>query len=309
MNENSWDVIIAGGGAAGLSAALMLGRSRRRVLVIDTGSPRNRFAGHMHGVLGHEGVPPEELLKRGRAEAASYGVEYVEGTIDRVEHVDGGLRITSADGASLSARALIAATGLTDELPEIPGLAERWGSTVLHCPYCHGWEVQDQRLGVLTTSPLGIHQAELIRQWSDNVTVFTAGLGKVTPETEQRLRRRGVVLEPARVVEVLGEGTAISAVRLGDGREVEVEAIFTAGAARPHEAFLSPLELARQETPFGSFIAVDPTGKTSDDRVWAIGNLVNPNANVPMSIGAGALTGGAVNAALVGWDFDEPAAS
>ena len=304
LHENSWDAIIAGGGAAGLSAALMLGRSRRRVLVVDAGSPRNRFAAHMHGVLGQEGVPPGELLERGRAEAAGYGVEFAAGAVERVEHEEGGLRITTTDGAVRSARALVAASGLSDDLPEIPGLAERWGSTVLHCPYCHGWEVRDRRLGVLTTSPFGLHQAELIRQWSDRVTVFTAGLGALAPETEQRLRARGVELEPAPVAAILGEGDDLAAVRLDDGREVPLDAIFTIGAPRPHDGFLDRLGLDRSDTPFGSFIAVDPMGKTSDDRIWAVGNLVNPGANVPLSIGAGSFAGAAVNAALVGWDFD-----
>ncbi len=304
MPQNSWDVIIAGGGPAGLSAALLLGRARRRVLVIDAGSPRNRFAAHMHGVLGQEGVPPRELLARGRSEAAGYGVEFAAGTIERVDRVEGGLRLVTADAAEHEARTLVIATGLSDELPAVPGLAERWGTTVLHCPYCHGWEVRDRRLGVLTTSPLGLHQAELIRQWSDRVTVFTAGLGELSPETERRLRARGVTLEPAPVARILGEGSAISAVALEDGREIAVDAIFTAGAPRPNEAFLAPLGLARTETPFGSFLAVDFAGKTSDERIWAIGNVVNPGANVPMSIGAGAMTGGAVNGALVAWDFD-----
>lgn len=304
MSERSWDVIVAGGGPAGLSSALMLGRSRRRVLVIDAGSPRNRFAAHMHGVLGHEGIPPGELIERGRAEAEGYGVEFADGTIERVERDQDGLRVTAHDGTTWRARALIVATGLSDELPDVPGLAERWGTTVLHCPYCHGWEVRDRRLGVLATSPLGLHQAELVRQWSDHVTVFTAGLGPITAETEQRLRARGIHLEPAPVTGILGEDTAIVAVRLGDGRETPVDAIFTAGAPRPHDAFLSSLGLARQDTPFGSLLAVDAAGKTSDDRIWAIGNVVNPAANVPMSIGAGAFTGGAVNGALVGWDFD-----
>jgi thioredoxin reductase/SAM-dependent methyltransferase len=306
MAENSWDAIVVGGGAAGLSAALMLGRSRRRVLVIDAGSPRNRFAAHMHGVLGQEGVPPGELVERGRVEAAGYGVEFVDGVVERVEREAGGLRVTTADGAVASARALVVATGLSDELPDIPGLAERWGATVLHCPYCHGWEVRDRRLAVLTTSPLGLHQAELVRQWSDRVTVFTAGLGPLSPETERRLRARGVELEAAPVAEILGEGAGISAVRLAgeDGSEVPVDAIFTAGTPRPHDGFLAPLGLDRAETPFGSFLAVDPMGRTSDERVWAIGNVVNPAANVPLAIGSGAFAGGAVNAALVTWDFD-----
>ncbi len=304
MVENRWDAIIVGGGPAGLSAALMLGRSRRRVLVIDAGSPRNRFAAHMHGVLGQEGVPPERLLERGRAEAAGYGVEFADGAVERVEREPGGLRVVTEDGTPRSSRALIAATGLSDELPEIPGLAERWGTSVLHCPYCHGWEVRDQRLGVLTTSPIGLHQVELVRQWSDRVTVFAAGLGEVAPETERRLRARGIVLETASVAEIVGEGTAVSAVRLDDGRESPVDAIFTVGMPRPHEDFLAPLGLARDDTPFGSFVAVDAAGRTSDDRIWAIGNVVNPAANVPMSIGAGSFAGAAVNAALVSWDFD-----
>lgn len=306
MTENSWDAIIAGGGPAGLSAALMLGRARRRVLVVDAGSPRNRFAAHMHGVLGNEGLPPGELLERGRREAAGYGVEFVTGRVEEIVHEgdDGGLRVTTGDGGSLHARALIVASGLTDVLPDIPGLAARWGETVLHCPYCHGWEVRDQRLGVLTTSPLGMHQAELIRQWSDRVTVFTAGLGPLSPETERRLRARGVALEPTPVAELVGESGAITAVRLADGREVALDAIFTAGDPRPHDGFLSGLGLERSETPFGSFLTVDATGRTSDERVWAIGNVVAPAANVPMSIGAGAFAGAAVNAALVSADFD-----
>ncbi|CCH78075.1 Methyltransferase type 11 [Nostocoides japonicum T1-X7] len=304
MTADSWDVIVAGGGPAGLSAALMLGRSRRRVLVVDAGSPRNRFAARVHGVLGQEGVPPGELLDRARAEVEGYGVELVDGAVERVEREQGGLRITTTDGTVRSARALVVATGLSDELPEIPGIAERWGVTVLHCPYCHGWEVRDQRLAVLVTSPLGLHQAELIRQWSDRVTVLTGGIGPLGPETEQRLRARGIGVEPEPVAEILGEGPAIDAVRLRDGREVAVDAIFTAGAPRPHDGFLAALGLDRSETPFGSFLAVDDTGRTSDDRVWAIGNVVSPMANVPMSIGAGAFTGGAVNGALVTWDVE-----
>lgn len=307
MEQDVWDVIVAGGGPAGLSAALMLGRARRRVLVIDAGSPRNRFAAHMHGVLGQEGVPPGELLERGRAEATGYGVEFTAESVTQVEHTQGGLLITTSDGTTRFARALIAATGLRDELPDIPGLAERWGVTVLHCPYCHGWEVRNQHLGVLTTSPMGLHQAELVRQWSDRVTVFTAGLGDLAPETAQRLRSRSIQLEPAPVAEIRGDGTTIAAVRLEDGREVSVDAIFTVGTPRPHEDFLAPLNLDRTETPFGSFLAVDQMGRTSDERIWAVGNIANPAANVPLSVGVGSFTGAGVNAALVTWDFDTAA--
>ena len=238
MNEN-WDVVVAGGGAAGLSAALMLGRARRRVLVVDAGSPRNRFAAHMHGVLGNEGTPPADLVRRGREEAASYGVEFTSDTITKVEDAPDGLLVTLAAGDPVQARALVATTGITDDLPAIPGLAEHWGSSVLHCPYCHGWEVRDQRLGVLATSPMSLHQAELIRQWSDRVIFFTDGLGGLPAETALRLRSRGVELVSSPVAEVLDEDSRLTGVRTADGAVVELDALFTAGAPRPHDGFLA----------------------------------------------------------------------
>jgi thioredoxin reductase len=292
--------------------------------VVDAGSPRNRFAAHMHGVLGNEGAAPADLLSRGRAEAASYGVEFVAGAALRVYEIDDGVAVTiehtshtsaattAADQQeTLHARALIVATGITDELPDIPGLAERWGQSVLHCPYCHGWEVRDRRLGVLTTSPLGIHQAQLVRQWSDDVVVFTAGLGALDPAMEKRLRARGIELVAAPVTEVIGDGDRVTGVRTSDGRVTPVDAIFTAGLPRPHDGFLAHLDLARTASPFGpdATLTVDFAGKTSGRRIWAIGNVVNPTATVPMSIGAGATTGGAVNAALVEEDFDRAVAT
>lgn len=313
--DKTWDVIVIGGGAAGLSAALLLGRARRQVLVVDAGSPRNRFAAHMHGVLGNEGVDPADLLTRGREEVAAYGVEVRPGQVDRVDQAsedDAGtaaITVTLDDGTRLPARALVVATGMTDQLPDVPGLAERWGTSVLHCPYCHGWEVRGQRLGLLATSPMDLHRAQLIRQWSDDLTVFTAGVGQLEPDLEARLRSRGITLVDSPVVEVLGEGESITGVRTDDGAVVELDAIFTGGEPQPHEAFLADLELDRTDNPMGSFLAVDPMGRTSAERIWAVGNVTNPGATVPMSIGAGALTGGAVNMALVAEDFDRAVAA
>ena len=159
MEQPQWDVVVIGGGPAGLSAALMLGRARRRVLVIDAGSPRNRFASHMHGVLGNDGTAPAVLLERGRAELAKYAVQVQAGSVERVDEIDGIVRVAIAGTGEIMASALIVATGLSDELPTIPGLVERWGRSVLHCPYRHGWEVRGQRLRVLITSPLGLHHA------------------------------------------------------------------------------------------------------------------------------------------------------
>ena len=312
MSTSEWDVIVVGGSAAGLSAALMLGRARRRVLVIDGGQPRNRFAAHMQGVLGQDGIDPRQLVSRGRAEAARYGVEFLEGLVERVEDHGRTLTVTTAVGQALWSRALIVATGIDDQLPDIPGLTERWGSSVLHCPYCHGWEVQDRRIGILGTVPMGLHQAQLVRQWSDQVVFFTAAVGELDPPMEARLRARGIDLVASPVVEVIGDGDCGLGVRTADGATVAVDALFTAGRPQPRDGFLTGLRLARSETPVGSFLAVDATGRTSHDRIWAVGNVTDPSQNVPMAISSGAMGGAVVNMVLVNEDFDhavaEPAA-
>ncbi|SCL15381.1 Thioredoxin reductase [Micromonospora nigra] len=306
MSER-WDVIVVGGGVAGLSAALTLGRARRRVLVVDAEEPRNRFAAQVHGALGHEGTDPAELLRRGREELGTYDVTIRPGTVEQVADTEGGLTVALGGGDTVSARALIVASGLTDELPDIAGTGEQWGVGVLHCPYCHGWEVRDQRLAVLGTSPVSLHQAELVRQWSDRLTFFTAACGPLDPEIAARLRSRGVELIETPVAEILSDNGRLTGVRLTDGSQVALDAVFIAPTLRPHDEFLAALRLERAENPMGSFIAVDPTGRTSHPRVWAVGNVVNPGANVPISIGAGSMTGGVVNMALVTEDFEHAA--
>jgi len=305
MHNFDQDVVIVGAGPAGLSAAQMLGRARRRTLVLDSETPRNRFAEHMHAVVGFDGVSPAELRRRGREEAEAYGIAFRTAHVDRVAEVDGGLEVFLADGARITTRALIAATGVTDRLAPIPGLAERWGRTVLHCPYCHGWEVRDRRIGVLATSPLSLHQIELVRQWSPEVVAFTANLGDPADEVRERLHARGIRILSAPVVEITGDGAAIDAamtVVTADGERTVVDAVFTGGTLEPHDGFLADLALARAEGPVGSFIAVDAAGATSHPRVFAAGNVVTPMGNVPLSMGAGSMAGAAANGTLVAAD-------
>lgn len=299
------DVVVVGGGAAGLSAALMLGRSRRRTLVLDAGRPRNRFASHMHGVLGRDGTDPAALLADGRAELASYGVTVREAQVAAVEDVPGGLAVVTEDGGRTTARALVVATGLTDELPDVPGLAAHWGTGVLHCPYCHGWEVRDRRLAVLATSPEhAAHVTPLVRQLSDDVVLLTGLSGPLDAELAARLRARGVRILDAPVTGVIAEAGRLVAVRTADGDE-PVDAVFTAGAPRPHDAFLASLGLARTESgPGAGMVAVDPLGRTSHPRVWAAGNVVEPAATVPLAVARGSFAGAAVNAALAQEELD-----
>ncbi|GAA3288007.1 NAD(P)/FAD-dependent oxidoreductase [Nesterenkonia halobia] len=307
------DVIVVGGGAAGLSAALALGRARRDTLVLDLGAPRNRFAAGMHTVLGHEGLAPAELLRRGRAEAAGYGVSFAAvGAAEVAEERDESLgtaapprlRVTDTAGVVRRARAVVVATGVTDRLPEIPGLAEHWGTAVLHCPYCHGWEVGDARLGVLAAGPMSLHQAELIRQWSDRLTFFSAAAEPLEQRTRERLAARDVIVEPAPVVEVVGDGERLHRVQLADGRQVAVDALFTAGELIPHDDFLDGLDLERADTPAGRFLAVDQGGRTSHERIFAAGNIAQPMGTIPAAMSTGTLAGAMASMTLVTEDFD-----
>ena len=169
--DERYDVVVVGGGAAGLSGALALARARRSVLVVDDGAPRNARAGHVHNYLGREGATPADLLASGRAEVAGYGGRLVDGRVATAERVDDGFRVVLADGGAVLARRLLVTTGLVDELPDVPGVAELFGSDVLHCPYCHGWEVRDRPVGVLG-GPMGVHQALMWRQWTADLTLL-----------------------------------------------------------------------------------------------------------------------------------------
>lgn len=307
MTTQNWDAIIIGGSAAGLSAAQALGRSLRRTLVIDSGQPRNRFAPHMHNVLGHDGRSPADLTTLGRAEAVRYGVEFREGVVASVRDAGATVELALESGEALRARGIVLATGISDELPEIEGLVAHWGTRVAHCPYCHGWELRGERIGVIATSPMNLHQLQLVRQLSDRVVAFTNGLGALDRETERRLRARGIELVPQAVASVLSDeanGGRLTGVRTVDGREVALDAIFTAATPRPRVEAVASLALTRAAGPWGEVIEVDPTGRTSHARVWAAGNVVAPAAAVPQAMAAGATAGAALNYALVEEDFD-----
>ena len=301
MQIRQWDAVVVGGGVAGLSAAQMLGRAGRSTLVLDAGAPRNRFAAHMHGVLGHDGVDPAELLRRGRAEVAAYGVVVEAATVVDVVDQGDALRVRRADGGEERARSLVVTTGVRDELPDIPGLVPLWGESVLHCPYCHGWEVRGRRLGVLATSPASIHQIELVRQWSEDVTAFTALAGPLDPSVEERLTARGIRIVTSPVVEVVPAGGALSGIRTADGTDHALDAVFAAPAARRLDGFLDGLGLIRVDGADGALVA-DERGATSHPRIFAAGNTIAPYGNVPLSMGTGSMAGAGANAALVAED-------
>lgn len=299
-----YDVVVVGGGAAGLSAALVLVRSRRRVAVVDAGRPRNAPAAHMQGFLGSDGLPPSELLARGRHEVAGYGGELVAGTVSSItaRGVSGGRRwfdVTLADGTVLRARRVLVTTGLRDDVPDLPGVRERWGRDLLHCPYCHGYEVRDQPLGVLGGTPGALAHAHLVRQWSDDVVFFSHGSTLSAAEREQLVARAiGVVDVP--VVSLVVEDDRLAGVELADGQVVPRTAVFVRPVLVPNDALLTGLGCATHEA---GGVAVDATGRTSVPGVWAAGNAVDPRAQVITAAGGGSAAAIAINNDLVEEDL------
>jgi thioredoxin reductase len=302
-----WDVIVVGGGSAGLSAALMLGRSRRRVLVVDGGAPRNRVAGHMHGVLGRDHTSPLDLLAAGRAELTRYddvAIESAEVALAAQLETDAiAFEVVLASGERHTTRRILVATGLTDRLPEIPGLAEQWGSGVVSCPYCDGWEVRDRRIAVIPTSAANAHQAQLLRQLSPEVAFHANGLA-LPATTRTPLEARGIEIEERPIAEVVADANgALRAIRYQDGTEREVDAIFVAPRPEPNDRVLRELGARSMRNDGVDWVLVDEDGRTSVRGVWAAGNVVSARATVPMSMSAGNAAGAAINAELIDEDI------
>ncbi|MDK1327601.1 NAD(P)/FAD-dependent oxidoreductase [Arthrobacter sp. zg-Y1143] len=302
----SYDAVVIGGGAAGLNGALVLSRARRSVAVVDAGDPRNAPAAQIHNYLGREGAAPSELYGTGRDEVRSYGGTILEGQASTVRpNPDGGFTVLLADGRELGARRILAASGVRDILPDIPGIAGRWGSTVLHCPYCHGWEARDKAIGILGTDmDVAMHQALLWRQLSDDVVVFLHTAGEPDAGQARQLAARGIRTVAGEVVGVEGTGAAV---RLAGGELVERDAlvVFTRLEARAGylaDLGLVPAEQYMGEAPLGTAVPAGPTGATSVPGVYIAGNLAIPSVQVIAAAAAGLMAGAAINADLVAED-------
>jgi thioredoxin reductase len=307
-DQEQYDAAVVGGGAAGLSAALMLGRALRRVAVIDAGQPRNAPADRMHAFLGHDGLPPSELLEKGRQEILNYGVDVVR---DRVVNIQRdseshGMSFTVSlnAGSPVSARRILIAAGARDELPDIPGITNVWGRDVHICPYCHGYEVRNTALGVIATGDHSVTYALLIRNWTPDLVFFEHERGPSSSEEIQRLDAMGIRRVAGRVTRLVVEGGRLAALELESGVRVERSAVFLGSHLVPHLSFARSLELSIKETPQGSVIDVDPQGRTSVPGVWAAGNVANPSLQVVGAAAAGNVAGGAINMDLIMEDVE-----
>ena len=296
------DVAIVGGGPAGLAAAVTLARSLRSVVVVDAGEPRNAPAEGVHNLLGREGVPPGALLADGRGEAQAYGAEILAGRAVDARRTGDGFTVDLADGRSVRARRLLLATGLVDVLPDVPGVRELWGTGVLHCPYCHGWEVRGRRIGVLGTGPGAVHQALLFRQLSPEVTLFLHTMPEPDDDTWEQLAARGVRVVDGRVDRLQADDGVLRGVVLTGGREVELDALTVAPRFVARDDLFRALGGSPTEHPMGAFVAAGPTGATDVPGVWAAGNTSDLAATVAVASAAGVVAGGAINADLVAED-------
>ncbi|MDR6318807.1 NAD(P)/FAD-dependent oxidoreductase [Actinoplanes couchii] len=315
FTEVDTDVLVIGGGAAGLAAATSLARFRHRVAVVDAGQPRNASADGVHNYLSRDGLPPAELVAAGRRELRGYGGQIIDGAVTAVRHATPGavsaprFTVELAGGGTLTARRVLVASGLVDELPNITGLAVRWGRDVLHCPYCHGWEVRDQRLAVLATSAVALHAVLLWRQLSERLTVVLDPGVEPSEQQWERFAARGVEVVIGPVEEVVVAGDRLTGMRLAGGHVVNCDALAISNTLHARVGFLEPLGLVpvpfmMGETVVGSRLEAGPTGATAVPGVYAAGNATDLFAQVAGSVAAALTVAAAVNSSLIEEDAD-----
>lgn len=270
------DVIIIGGSFAGLAAALQLGRARRMVTVLDTGLQRNRFAGRSHGVLGHDDKPPSDILAAARQQLARYpAIRMVNARADSISGTIDNFSVLTGDGETLSARRLILSYGVVDQMPDIPGFAEGWGTTVIPCPYCDGFEVADQHWGLVWSGPQSMNQVKLFHDWTDRLTVFRNG-HDITPDIRADLAARQVPLIDGRINEIARHGSHSATIRLDTGPDIAVDILFAHPRTSPSASLHDALGLATVNTPTGIALRTDEHRETSMPGIYAAGDLANP---------------------------------
>jgi thioredoxin reductase/SAM-dependent methyltransferase len=308
--ERHCDVAVVGGSAAGLAAALQLGRQRRSVIVVDAGEPRNAPAAHMHGYLGHEGLSPAELTAIGREEVRSYGGEVLDGRVTRVIRADDRFRVELAAGHSIAARRVLAASGLVDELPDIDGLAERWGRDVIHCPFCHGFEVRDRPIVQIVTHPMGLHTAGLFRQLTARLTIVIHDHVGAERSQVDALRTAGVEIVHGQVTRIITDADGhVAAVELADNGRIEAAAVAIVPRFKVRaEPFVSlGLRTAAYPTGLGDFVETDATGATTVPGVYAAGNLTDPSQQVAQAAANGSRVGAMISFSLADEDIRDAA--
>jgi thioredoxin reductase len=292
-----YDVVIVGGSFAGLAAALYLARAHRTVCVVDTSRPRNRFAKASHGFFTHDGSDPLEMLATMRRQVSAYPtVRFVDAAALDARLETGSFKVDLSDGAMLEASRLLLAFGISDTLPGVPGLAERWGRSALHCPYCHGYEVSGRRLGVMYVAPPSIPQVKLVAEWGPT-TFFLNGTTVEEAELEE-LRSRGIQVERAPIMQLLGNAPELSAARLADGGLREVDALFLSPRNRLNSEIADQLGCSIVPSPLGGLIVTDDDRATTVAGVFAAGDIARASHNITFACADGVTSAMAIHRSL-----------
>ncbi len=295
----SLDVLIIGGSFAGLAAAMPLVRGHRNVLILDTKMPRNRFARASHGVFCLDGKAPVDIQTEALSQLQCYPTfEYKEDEAVAIEKTDSGFAVATRAGATYGAQKVILAFGIADQLPDIPGVETYWGKSVIHCPYCHGYELSGGSLGVLATTEMSWHQAAMLPDWAAT-TLFTQGKFRPTGEHAATLDRRGVTIEQTPVINILGDGDQVSAVELEDGRRIALQGVYVAPTIAVQSPLIDSLSLELTGTPAGTCVAVDEFKESSVKGVFVAGDLSNPFQNGTFAIASGTMAGLSAHRALM----------
>lgn len=293
------DVIVIGGSFAGLAAALQVGRARRRVLLIDAGKPRNRFAAASHGFLGQDGRTPAEILETARHQLAAYPtVVRMADEVVEVSARDGRFQTRLAGGDTFTTDRIVLATGVKDTLPDVPGLQKEWGRSVFHCPYCHGYEIGGGAIGVLASSALAVHQATLVSDWG-RTTLFTNGAFEPQPEDVDGLERRGIAIETASVGAWAAGGAGRTGMALADGRFIALDGLFVASRTSMASPVAAQLGCAFDDGMQGPVIRIDAMQQTTVPGVYAAGDAARTMHSVTFAVSTGAFAGIAAHQSMV----------
>lgn len=291
----TYDVIVVGGSYAGMAAALQLLRARRSVLVIDAGERRNRFASHSHGFLGQDGVPPGEIAATARRQLEAYPtLAWIDGEAVAVSGARDDFAVTTGDGRVHRGRRILFATGVADRLPPVPGLAERWGRTVFHCPYCHGYELGGGPVGVVGVGPASAHQAELLTEWGE-VTLLANGAVELEAKARRALEARGATVEETPVERIEGDADVL----LADGRRLRFAGLYVAPWCVPASDLPEAAGCALEETPMGVQLRTEPSKQTSVPGIFACGDVARAPHSVSLAVGDGAMAGVQLHRSLV----------
>ena len=303
-----WECAVVGAGAAGLSAALVLGRARRKTIVIDAGDPSNRASGVIGGLLGFDQRAPDDLYAAGREELKNYpSVEYRGGEVRSGHRVDGGFELDVDDGSHVRAKRVLLATGMLYCPPQLPGLAELWGTSVFQCPFCHGWEVRDKKLAALASGDEALHAALMLRGWSDDVVLLTDNGSALAPDDARALQAAGVAVDDRRIVELIGTAGQLTEIAFADGTRLGRDALLVEAPLRKRAPLAEQLGVAAESGPDGAeTLVVDDIYRTNVDGLFAAGDVCTDQPHIVGAIASGSEAGMIIVQSLLADEFGLP---